>query len=441
MANIHDYLRWRGDILLNERSFNDADNVILSALAYLDFTDIVPGVDSEEGILLRDACQRLLDVSQDNVEPYVRSIAKIDTSFVMLLASSRRFANAVMRGYVDVVDPVRMLQFSALQIDLPTNQTYVAFRGTDSTLVGWREDFMLSFTVTESQHEACRYLEQALERVAAQGGTALVGGHSKGGILAEYAASCCPERLRSRIARVYSNDGPCLAPEVMQGTGATELGGRLVRIVPSFSVVGMLFAQPDNRRIVVESSGSGIGQHDLTTWRVTPVGLQETPELSPDCAPLNRAIADWASDLSLEERERVTDEVFDALEAGGATTLAEVTSSRDNLRAVIAALDACDERTREVGQALIDAVVNSSKEAAAQAARETMQQWYKTGHEMAEGAIKYLQRRKAERDAARAEARRAEQERQRLLAQQPLPQALPETSQTPLLASGEHDST
>ncbi|MBQ9317267.1 MAG: DUF2974 domain-containing protein, partial [Atopobiaceae bacterium] len=231
MANINDYLQWRGDISLEERSFNDADNVILSVLSYLDFTGIVPGERTGAGIGLALACRRLLERAGGDVVPYVRSLAKIDSTFVELMADSRRFGSATLRSYVDVVDEARSLQFSAFQVDLPSGETYVAFRGTDSTLVGWREDFMLSFEVTEAQREAATYLERALVRAAEQGRMVRVGGHSKGGNLAEYAAVCCPSELRERIVRVYSNDGPGMAPEVMRRDGREVLGDRLRRIV------------------------------------------------------------------------------------------------------------------------------------------------------------------------------------------------------------------
>ena len=390
MANINDYLQWRGDISLEERLFNDADNVILSVLSYLDFTGIVPGERTGAGIGLALACRRLLERAGGDVVPYVRSLAKIDSTFVELMADSRRFGSATLRSYVDVVDEARSLQFSAFQVDLPSGETYVAFRGTDSTLVGWREDFMLSFEVTEAQREAAAYLERALVRAAEQGRMVRVGGHSKGGNLAEYAAVCCPSELRERIVRVYSNDGPGMAPEVMRRDGREVLGDRLRRIVPTYSVVGMLFARADDPRVIVPSTGVGIGQHDPTTWQVLRTGVEEALQLLPECVPVNEAVARWAEGIPLDERERVTDEVFDALEAGGATRFDEIGASAEGLQQVLHALANTDDRTRELAMALVGGTLDTSVDAARKAATEFFDQWKRGMRSAVEDAARKL---------------------------------------------------
>lgn len=327
MANIRDYLSWRGDITFAERPFNDVDNLVLSALAYLDFSGIIPGEESGDGTALGEACTRLLEQARGDITPYVRSLARIDTSFVELLAASARFRDAQLQAYVDVIDEERALQFSAMQVDLPASDTYVAFRGTDNTLVGWREDFMLSFTITQAQREAASYLHRAIERAIANGRSVRTGGHSKGGMLAEYAARCLPDELCRHVLSVYSNDGPGMAPEVMPTEQRKHLGTLLRRIVPSYSVVGMLFTRTDKPRTIVASSARGIGQHDLITWKVARDRFEEVEKIQPDCLALDQAIAKWMGTLSLEERKLRTTELFDMLEASGATRLDDIASS------------------------------------------------------------------------------------------------------------------
>ncbi len=391
MSNIHDYLAWRGDVTLGERPFNDVDNIILSTLSYLDFTGIVPGEQSAEGVNLSKACRRLLEICNGDVAKRVHALIKIDARFVALMANSTRFGTATLRAYVNKVDEARSLQFSAMQIDLSNGETYVAYRGTDCTIVGWREDFMLSFKVTEAQREAARYLDRALKRAAEQRLSVRVGGHSKGGNLAEFAAVCCPAKLRERIVRVYSNDGPCMSPEVMKRDGRTVLGDRLRRIVPSYSVVGMIFARPDDPRIIVESTGIAIGQHDPTTWQVLRTGVQEALALQPECVALNKAIAQWTESISLEERERVTNEVFDALEAGGATRLEEIASSTTSLQHVLRALRSTDERTQELALALVDGAMGTSMGAVRKATHDTIEQWRQGAQIVADDAARFLQ--------------------------------------------------
>ena len=368
MANIHDYLRWRGDLAFDERAFNDCDNLILSALIYLDFTGIVPGETEEGSITLRKACRKLLAKSGGNVTPYVRSLAKIDTLFVDLIGNSRRFGDAQLRAYSDIVNKDRALQFAAMQIDLPHEGSFIAFRGTDTTLVGWRENLMISYQITAAQEEAARYLERAIKRTADTHAPIRVGGHSKGGNLAEYAAACCPETLREHIVRVYSNDGPGMAPEVMPQSPRQILKDRLRLIVPTFSVVGMLFARPKEQRIIVASSASGIEQHDITTWKVLPTGVKEERELLPDCVGLNAVIASWAKEIPLNEREHVTLDVFDALQTGGALTFDQIASSPEGVQQVIRALGATDERTRDIAMELVQRAASSGVDAVRNAA-------------------------------------------------------------------------
>ena len=395
MANINDDLQWRGDLTCVERPFTDVDNVILSALAYLDFTGIVPGEDEGTQVTVAKACNRLLEKSGGDVTPYVRAVAKIDSRFVQLLADSRRFGNALLSAYVDEVDEERALQFAALQIDMPT-ETYVSFRGTDSTLVGWREDFMLSFTVTESQREAAAYLERAIARLTEQGRMVRVGGHSKGGNLAEYAAALCPEELRERIVRVYSNDGPGMAPEVMPIDSRAVLGDKLRRIVPNYSIIGMLFARETDEQIVVRSTGVGIGQHDPTTWQVTRSGVDEALGLQKDCLVLNKAIAEWAAGITLVERARAIDEVFDALQAGGATRFDEITESPEGFQQVLRALSETDERTRALASALVEGTVNSSVDAASRAVQQAWGNFKQTALSFAEDAAKRIRTQRGE---------------------------------------------
>jgi len=394
MATIHDYLRWRGDLSFGERPFNVVDNIVLSAMAYLDFTGIVPSEDEGGDVLVKDACAQLLERAGDDIAPFVRSLAKIDEEFVRLLTQSDRFGNARLRGYKDVVDKEQALQFAAMQVELPHAGTYVAFRGTDNTIVGWRENFMLSFTVTAAQREAAHYLRRALGRLSegrsvethgqsaddAQDARAIyVGGHSKGGTLAEFAARSCTDQEQSLITRVYSNDGPGMAEEVilaqdngLDPTGRQPTDDKLIRIVPTYSVIGMLFAEDDEPRTIVKSSENGISQHDLTTWQVTRDGLEEADHLQRDCLLANQVIARWMQEYALDERAQVITDVFDALEAGGATSFDQIVSSPEQLQRVLHALSQSDDKTREVALSLIQSAVDSSVEAVRTAARQLL---------------------------------------------------------------------
>ena len=373
MANMHDYLRWRGDLSFAERPFNDVDNLVLSALSYLDFTGIVPTEQEGGSIGLREACARLRSQAGGDVTPYVRSLARIDTEFVRLVGKSARFGAATLSAYADVVDEQRELQFAAVQVDLPHGGTYVAFRGTDTSLVGWRENLKLSYSISEAQREAVRYLERTVARAADPRATIRVGGHSKGGNLAEYATAFCAREARDRITMVYSNDAPNTSPEVLAEDTRAMLDGRLRRIVPSYSVIGMLFARKNDVHAVVESSAQRIEQHDITTWQVCRDGIEQAQGLSPDCRTICDALAAWVRSIPLDERRRVSDEVFDALESDGATTLEQVADSPERLQRTLRALGETDERTRSLAFALVQHMLDGSVDAAVASARKAFE--------------------------------------------------------------------
>jgi hypothetical protein len=165
---------------------------------------------------------------------------------------------------------------------------------------------------------------------------------------------------------VWSNDGPGIAPELLPVSPATLLGERYVRIVPAYDMVGILFEREDDPRIVVSSDVSGARQHDPFTWQVTPYGMDEA-ELAPESALIQEAINEWLLEVPLEQRAVLVDQLFNALESGGAHTLDEVIESMRGLRDVLAAMGEMDESTKELIRKLAGNVVSKTVEAAASA--------------------------------------------------------------------------
>lgn len=369
MADVRDYLEMRGDITLAERPFNDVDNVILASLSYLDFKGIVPTAEENTSIRIVEACHAFLGRAEsagkgNDIAEWVRSLATIDARFVEALGASERFGNAALRNYIDIIDDEKTVQFSALCIDLNEEETYVSFRGTDNTLVGWREDFMLSFTITEAQTMAASYLKDEAERAAQEGRKLYIGGHSKGGILAAYAALTLPEEYRNVVLKVWSNDGPGMEPTILPaGTRCHSIyGEHYVHVVPTYSMIGMLM-DDGCTKTVVKSSAQAAMQHDPMSWQVKAAKLDTTADLLPECKRMNEALNNWIQSMPVDERKNFVNELFDVLEAGGATTLDEVVGSASSIYKVLAALTGTSQQTRQVvydlfGEALSAGVDN-----------------------------------------------------------------------------------
>ena len=207
---------------------------------------------------------------------------------------------------------------------LPDGTAYLAFRGTDGTVVGWKEDFILSYrSGTKSQQHAVDYLL----RVAAELNCPLrLGGHSKGGNLAVYAASFCPESVRGRILQVWTNDGPGFRDEVRSQPGYRAIQPRTVSIVPDTSVIGLLL-ECDCARKVVKSSASGLAQHDGFSWEVGPVDFVPAV-LTRKGTYLEKTVDSWVAKQDDETLRSLVDSVFTVFEATGQDTFHAMSASK-----------------------------------------------------------------------------------------------------------------
>lgn len=205
MANILEYLDWRGDLTLLERPFNEVDNLILAEICYLDFSGFVPaGFQTQQVTLLDAASAYFAAHPETNMGVLVPDQIPV---LVEHAAKTARFGDIRLLGYVNRIDEETQTQFSALTMLLPDGSAYVAFRGTDDTIVGWKEDFNMAFTPEiPAQKYAAEYLRQVSAALPFR--PLLVGGHSKGGNLAVYAAVFCGQDVQKRILAVYNNDGP-----------------------------------------------------------------------------------------------------------------------------------------------------------------------------------------------------------------------------------------
>lgn len=323
--NLQDYLHWRGDLTLAERPFNTVDNLALAAISYLNLAGIVPSTEAGGSISVSDAAQALVRrrslASDDPALGFEeRRLPIVDASVLTDMGSSARFRDARLSDFVDVLDPEGGVQFAALTIHLDDGTRYVSFRGTDVTILGWREDFTMSFETIPAQRAATSYLK---DRVAAAPGHVRVGGHSKGGNLAVYAAMTVDDETQDRLLAVYSNDGPGLAAEIADPARLHRLGEKVVKIVPEFAVVGLLFDTTDHVR-VVRSDAPGILQHYITSWQVSAEDIVEAESITPRAEVIRQAFDSWLEAVAPAERRAFTADFFDALSAGGATLITEV---------------------------------------------------------------------------------------------------------------------
>ncbi len=354
MGNIISYIKWRGDLSFEERPFCDIDNLVFSQLSYLHLKGIVPRVGEQGDIKISWAMELFLKSSETlgNVSPAMLEFAEA-------LKNSRRFGQLTLCNHTDLANIEESdTDFSAIQINLSEDCAYIAFRGTGGSLIGWKEDLSMSYSIMPAQHYAERFLEDVYQESISR---YYLGGHSKGGNLALYAAAAAKKEIQDKIAVIYSNDGPGLCEEIVPGEKVDAVRDRLVRIVPDFSVVGAIFETEGARTIIVKSSREGVAAHDALSWQIEGDSFCTCEKHSNDSLFYNDVIKKWVESADMEDRESFTEDLFEALEATGAKTLSDLSGhGADDFFVVLLSVIRADDRSRSVvyrfGQTFVSAL-------------------------------------------------------------------------------------
>ena len=347
MADILDYIRWRGDLSFRSSPFNEVDNLILAELSFLDFGGIVPPPREEGSIPLSQAAT--LYERRHGGEKRDLGLVVPDQipELLALAADSVRFGGVQLSGFADELDEDRESQFAAVTFALPDGSIYVAFRGTDDTIVGWKEDFRMSFMdEVPAQRKAAAYLRDAAARHRRC--PIRVGGHSKGGNLAVYSAVFAGAAVARRLAAVYNNDGPGFRTSMLERKEHLRISDKITTIVPQSSVVGMLM-EHEETFTVVKSSQRGILQHDGFSWEVLGPAFVHLPADDPRRVWNDTLLKNWISGMSDEQRRRFTEGLFDILSSSDAKTLSDLTEDGfKTAAAMVKAMADLDKETREV---------------------------------------------------------------------------------------------
>lgn len=325
MANMMDYLDWRGDLSFAASEFNEVDNLILAQLVYVEFEGIVPGADSEDSISLKEASD-IFWSKNDAKEIMARVSMTKSAPFVMeKMARTKRFSDIRLSKYVNDISEEEQSQFSVMCVTLPDDSVYVAFSGTDHTITGWRENFNMGYLLkTPGQQKAVNYLNTL---VKPEDKVLRLGGHSKGGNLAVYASVNCEAWIQERIIAVYSNDGPGFRQEVVESEAYQRMLPKIKTILPESSIVGMLLEHQESFE-VVKSSQSGIQQHDATSWEVLGTSFIYVEQVAMQSILLDQTMKAWLYQLEGEEREQIVATAFAMLEEADIHTVDDFYNSK-----------------------------------------------------------------------------------------------------------------
>ena len=380
MSNIFDYLKWRGDLSMQIAPFNDIDGLILSELIYVEFNEIVPLFPTNQSRTLKEIAQAFLQ--SNDVESLLDefSFTKEAIGLLKTLANTPRYQNLLLSNYINELDYQATKQFAAITYQLEDGSIFVAYRGTDDTILGWKEDFQMTYQFpVASQSRAIEYLETIAKLDFApsfsslwqhrsyqtkwyqviknyfkhrfQGVEIRLGGHSKGGNLAVYAASNANDKIIKRIIEIYNNDGPGFDHEMLLTTNYQNISKRIKKFIPESSVFGIMLENLEEK-IVVKSKAKGIMQHSGFTWQVEGTHFIEASENSTDSQAMDAAFKSWLGKVDVETRKNAVEAVFSILEAVEIRKLNDFTEK--SLSHLITALKELKNMKSETRSALIE---------------------------------------------------------------------------------------
>ena len=348
MANILEYLKWRGDISIDYDGFCEIDGIVMSALSYIPFE--LAGDAMESPVTIEEVAEKLLKI--DNLQG--KLMFKKDSNLLEALKSCERFRSVLLYDYVNKIDSETQTQFAAVTAKLTKNLYCVCFRGTDQNLVGWKEDFNMAFiSPVPGQTMAKEYLEKAAKKIR---GKIIVCGHSKGGNFAIYASGMASSKTKGKIVRVYNYDGPGFESKFLQSDEYAQIKDKVSTFIPQSSVVGMLLEHEDDYTIIHSSKNVGILQHDFYSWDVDCQNFVYLDTVTSNSRAMDKTLKTWLNDMTYEQRELFIDTIYGIVLKTNAKTVKELTDNWFSSAGVIVkSLKDLDEPTKKaVNKALLE---------------------------------------------------------------------------------------
>ena len=351
MGNIMDYISWRGDLSFEQSQFNEVDNLILACFSYVNL-DGISAVTKQKGIGLKKLTKEFMKLHTMKELEADKSFIRLAPFMMMKMAKSVRFGKCVVRNYVNDIVTEAEQQFAAMEIVLEDGTSYVSFRGTDDTIIGWKEDFNLSTGVVPAQKRAIEYLQKISEHTD---GMLRVGGHSKGGNLAIYGSVMC-KSAHEKILEIYSNDGPGFSREFQELPETKEMMPKIIRIIPEYSIIGTLL-EHEKEPVIVASSSKGLLQHDGFSWEVQGPALVRRDSLNKTALRVIEILQKWIDGMDMEQKRLLIEDLFATLQASGYENLSEVQSGGlKSLAAMVKRVEKFAPESRGMMQELLTAI-------------------------------------------------------------------------------------
>lgn len=347
MANFNDFVMWRGDLSFIQAQFCEVDGAILSIASYFDYDIVISEDELPVPLVYKDVIEDYLSVD-DRGEIKLGLIFPTERyiNLLKLLKKSQRYGDIQISDFFNDQNNESCYQFSAVTFHLGDGGLAVVFRGTDDTIVGWKEDFCMSFMdEIPSQKLAVDYLNFVADKYPAC--PIYICGHSKGGNLAIYSSIFAREDVKHRIVRAYSYDGPGLSDKILESEEYGAVKDKLCPIIPQDSTIGAMFNNGSFK--VVKSRGSGALQHDPMMWEVLGAEFVKLPRLTRRGLKNHTNFNSAMQKMSHEEKQEFVNIFFAAIEKTGAQTLMDINEAKlKNLSVIIKSINGLSKQDREI---------------------------------------------------------------------------------------------
>lgn len=343
MTNIFDYIKWRGDVPFEASGLNEIDSLIFTQLSYIPFDNIVSGEFSENGLTIEEIYDLYFDGEGKKINMGAIIPADKIVPLFEMLSHSERFKDLRIHSYVNEISSDEEKQFSAISFDIPSEGlTYIAFRGTDDTLIGWKEDCnMALFTPIPSQKHGADYLNHIAKSTKNK---IVLGGHSKGGNIAVYAAFFAENDAKSKIQAVHNFDGPGFREDFLDRTkSCPAIIRKITNFMPEGSLIGSIF-DTVGRRIYVKSNGKGLYQHDAFNWHLERIHFITVQSLAKSSVQFHSSLKQWVADMTDTEKKEFVDAFFKLMAVNDSGTLTDIVSNKFKF---IGALFKADEKSKK----------------------------------------------------------------------------------------------
>lgn len=312
--------------------------LMLTEITYLPFDQIVSDQMSP------DCTCRLFEAAEKVPQDLSMLVTKNRLKLLEKVASSTRFKNIKLMGYVNDIDPDVQKQFAAMIFKIKPDSYVLTFRGTDDSIIGWKEDFHMTYMdQVPAQKTAVNYLRKAMDALPGQ---FILTGHSKGGNLASYAASQIEPEYQERIQSIYSYDAPGLNHSVITSQGYQTISDKIKRYIPQGSIVGMMLETPKQAQIVKSTAIGGLAQHDTFTWQISDQTFVLLDNLNPDSLQVDKTLKNWVNSVSDEELKDFFDLFFGLILDAGICSINDLTKL-ENFNKILAVFENANALTDE----------------------------------------------------------------------------------------------